>query len=82
MDIDQSAVFFVGSILVCMGLVVVAATVLFLNNIYSKYWKPIEWRVFKMFDYPPAFHYNQEPHLDEKKKDEPIKQDSLDPTRK
>ena len=68
MDIDQSAIFFVGSILVCMGFVVVAVTVLFLNNIFSKYWKPVEWRIFKVFDYPPIT-YN-EPQLDEKKKDD------------
>jgi len=62
MDIDQSAIFFVGSILVCLGFVVVAITVLFLNNIYSKYWKPIEWRIFKMIDY--HYPYVHEPQME------------------
>jgi hypothetical protein len=64
MDIDQSAIFFVGSILTCMGFIVVALTVLLLNNIFSKYWKPIQWRVFKEFDY--HYTFQQEPKIDDK----------------
>lgn len=71
MDIDQSAIFFVGSILVCLGLVVVAITVLFLNNIYSKYWKPIEWRVFKMLDY--NYQFQEEPKMENTKDGKSLK---------
>ena len=71
MDIDQSAIFFVGSILVCLGFVVIAITVLFLNNIYSKYWKPIEWRVFNMIDY--NYQFQQEPIVENKKDDKTLK---------
>jgi hypothetical protein len=67
MDINQSAIFFVGSILICFGFSVVAITVLFLNNIYSKYWKPIEWRIFNMIDYHNP--YAQEPQMETKKDD-------------
>ena len=69
MDIDQSAVFFVGSILTCLGFSVVAVTVLFLNNLFSKYWKPIEWRIIKEWDY--RYAYQQEPVVKDKKDDKP-----------
>lgn len=69
MDIDQSAVFFVGAILTCLGFSVVAVTVLFLNNLFSKYWKPIEWRIIKEWDY--RYAYQQEPVVEDKKDDKP-----------
>ena len=45
MDIVTAATFFVGSILFCFGFIVIALAILLLNNVYSKYWKPIEWRI-------------------------------------
>ena len=45
MDIGVAATFFVGSILFSFGFIVIAMAVLLLNNIYSKFWKPIEWRI-------------------------------------
>lgn len=45
MDIATAATFFVGSILFSFGVIVIAFAVLLLNNVYSKYWKPIEWRI-------------------------------------
>lgn len=40
----MAANFLSGSILVCLGILAIAATILILNNIFVKYWKPI--RVF------------------------------------
>jgi len=40
----MAANFLSGTILVCLGILVIAATILVLNNIFVKYWKPI--RVF------------------------------------
>ena len=71
MDINQAAVFLVGSILTCMGFSFVAVTILFLNNIYSKYWKPIEWRVFNMIDY--NYQFQQEPIVENTKNDKTLK---------
>ncbi len=39
-----AANFLSGTILVCLGILAIAATILVLNNIFVKYWKPI--RVF------------------------------------
>ena len=40
----MAANFLSGTILVCLGILVLAGTLLILNNIFVKYWKPI--RVF------------------------------------
>ena len=40
----MAANFLSGTILVCLGILVIAGTLLVLNNIFVKYWKPI--RVF------------------------------------
>jgi hypothetical protein len=57
MDMDQSAVFLAGSILTALGFLVVVATIVVINNILHKFWKPVTlWR----FDqYPARF---AEPH--------------------
>lgn len=44
MDMNQSAVFLAGSILTALGFIVVVAAVVAINNIISKYWKPV--RIF------------------------------------
>jgi hypothetical protein len=44
MDMDQAAVWLAGSILTMLGLVVVVAGMIVINNIIAKYWKPV--RIF------------------------------------
>ena len=44
MDMDQTAVWLAGSILITLGFVVVIAGVIVVNNILHKYWKPV--RIF------------------------------------
>jgi hypothetical protein len=44
MDMDQAAVFLAGSILTAIGGVVIVAAVVAINNIISRYWKPV--RIF------------------------------------
>ena len=41
---DQAAVFLAGSILTALGFIVVVAAIVAVNNIISKYWKPV--RIF------------------------------------
>ena len=43
MDIDQAATFLAGSILISLGFVIVIIGVVTVNNIISKFWKPIKW---------------------------------------
>ena len=43
MDIDQASTFLCGSILIGIGLIVIVATIVIINNIFSRYWKPVQW---------------------------------------
>jgi len=42
MDMDQAAVWLAGSILTMLGMIVVAAGVIIINNLIHKYWKPVK----------------------------------------
>jgi hypothetical protein len=43
MDIDQAATFLAGSILISLGIVIVIIALVTINNIISRYWRPINW---------------------------------------
>jgi hypothetical protein len=47
MEMDKVAVFFAGSILVTMGMVVISAGIILVNNLIHKYWKPVTWLKFQ-----------------------------------
>ena len=75
MDMDQAAVFLAGSILTMLGFVVVVAGVVAINNLLSKYWKPV--RIFTSDSWsagpPHRFAHEQEiekvaPMLDQNNK--------------
>jgi hypothetical protein len=61
MDMDQAAVFLGGSILTMLGFIVVIIGIVAINNIISKFWKPV--RIFTPDSWtainPPQF-INQE----------------------
>ena len=40
---DQAAVFLAGSILTGLGFIAIIASVVVINNIIAKYWKPLGW---------------------------------------
>ena len=61
MDIDSAATFFVGSILVCAGLTIIGLMIVFLNNVFTQYWKPINWTIFK---YHPSEVQYLDPRMD------------------
>lgn len=42
MDIDKSAIFLAGSVLIMLGFVVIVACSIVINNILHKYWKPVK----------------------------------------
>jgi hypothetical protein len=42
MDMDQAAVFLAGSVLIMMGVIVIVAAAVAVNNIIHRYWKPIK----------------------------------------
>jgi hypothetical protein len=41
MGMDQAAVWLAGSILIMLGFIVIVLGVLIINNLFSKYWKPV-----------------------------------------
>jgi hypothetical protein len=68
MDMDQAAVFLGGSILTMLGFIVVIIGIVAINNIISKFWKPV--KIFTADSWfamnPPQF-INQEPDKKESK---------------
>lgn len=67
---DQAAVFLAGSILTMIGFIVIIASVVVINNIIHKYWKPVQF--FKWADHPATRFMTPEeasriaPHMDNK----------------
>ena len=49
MTVDSAATFFVASILTGFGVIIIAVIILALNNLFSKFWKPITWNVYMPF---------------------------------
>jgi hypothetical protein len=49
MTVDSAATFFVASILIGFGVIIIAIIMLTLNNLFSKFWKPIKWNVYVPF---------------------------------
>lgn len=52
MDVEAGSIFLTMSILLTLGFVVIGLGVLFLNNMFVRYWKPMTW--FKFVEYPPS----------------------------
>jgi len=62
MTIEQSAVFLASTILTGLGIVLVGIVVIVLNNLFSKYWKPVKFWLPEAFTQPsPAFIDTVEP---------------------
>ena len=70
MDMMQAAMFLSGTILTMLGFVIIIAGVVIINNIISKYWKPV--KILKFEEYPPRFM--EEPTLIESKEKEKEKE--------
>jgi hypothetical protein len=54
MSIEGAANFLIGAILVGLGFGVLGIVVVFLNNIFAKYWQPISWPA-SMNAPPPSY---------------------------
>jgi hypothetical protein len=50
MDVDTSATILAGSILTVLSFIVIVIGIVVINNIFHKYWKPIQW--MRMLDHP------------------------------
>jgi hypothetical protein len=49
MTVESAATFFVGSILIGFGVIIIAIIILTLNNLFSMFWKPVKWNVYVPF---------------------------------
>ena len=63
MDMDQAAVFLAGSILTALGFIVVVAAIVVVNNIISKYWKPVRIFTSDSWNLNPPVRYATEDEL-------------------
>jgi len=67
MTVEQSSIFFIGSILTMLGFIVVVAGIVIINNIIHRYWKPV--RIFTLDSWnvnPPPQFIEQADHKDTK----------------
>ena len=54
MDVNNAANFLVGTMLISFAFCIIALSILFLNNMFSKYWKPVVWKLTDVFvEYQP-----------------------------
>jgi hypothetical protein len=72
MSIESASNFFVGSILYTLAIVIIIAGITVINNIISKYWKPVKIWLPHYFNEPQRFATEEEvariaPTLTEKK---------------
>jgi hypothetical protein len=56
MEIQSAIHFVVGSILFSVGFIILGAMIVVLNNLFSKYWKPIKWQVYNPVDFTVVDH--------------------------
>jgi hypothetical protein len=56
MEIQSAINFVIGSILFSVGFLVIGAMVVAVNNLFSKYWKPIKWQTYHPLDYTIVDH--------------------------
>ncbi len=46
MELQAGINFLVGSVLISAGLIVVTIMIIIINNLFSKYWKPVKWNIY------------------------------------
>jgi hypothetical protein len=64
MTVESAATFLVGSLLIGLALCFLTVVIVFVNNVFSRFWVPIKWLNF--IDIPLAAE--QQPKQEEKKK--------------
>ena len=66
MDMDQAAVFLAGSVLTMLGLIVLVAGAVVINNIIHKYWKSFGWKLFPSWS-ESSYRFAEPHELDKSK---------------
>ena len=52
MSMDQAAFWLAGSILLVLGIIILVVGILIVNNLFSKYWKPV---TLTKYNYHPVY---------------------------
>jgi len=73
MDIDKSAIFLAGSVLIMLGFVVIVAGSIVINNILHKYWKPVRIFTADSWNLNPPMRYATAEELEKLKPSKDIK---------
>ena len=60
MDMDQAAVWLAGSILFALGVVVIVVSIVVINNIIHRWWKPLGWNFGILSGTPTRFALPEE----------------------
>lgn len=63
MDMNQSAVFLAGSIMIALGFIVIVAGVVVINNILHRYWKPVKFFTADSWHFNPPVRYATDEEL-------------------
>ena len=48
MTLDSASNFLACTVLVCLGMACVAILIVFLINLFHRYWKPIQWNLYSV----------------------------------
>ncbi len=48
MALDSASNFLACTVLVCLGIACLAVLIVFLNNLFHRYWKPITWNLYSV----------------------------------
>ena len=46
MSVEQASIFLAGAILTCAGFSIIAIAIVFINNLFAKYWKSFTFGIF------------------------------------
>jgi hypothetical protein len=68
MDMDVAAVFLASSVLIGMGAIAIGITIIVMNNLFAKYWKPVQWSIIPEALRMPPTRF-AEPHEVHEQKD-------------
>jgi hypothetical protein len=51
MEIQSTINFLIGSLLFSVGVIIISCMVVAVNNIFSRFWKPVKWSLMQPIEY-------------------------------
>lgn len=69
MGVAEATAFVTSALLVCIGLIIIVAGILIINNMINKWWKPLNWSIIPdVFRGPWVADYENNPYKVKQKK--------------